>query len=193
MMMLMTIYTAIIFLCWISFLGYWMLKAVSAKRTIRDRRFWRGALVRIAIAIFIIILLRFTAFRAALNVASNATPGPLAQGIGVVLVVVGIGLAIYARRYLGSNWGMPMSEKDDPELVTSGPYAVVRHPIYTGSLAALVGTALADGTVWFLVLIFVAAYFIYSAYTEEAIMTAKFGDRYRVYQNRTKMFIPFVW
>ena len=57
----------------------------------------------------------------------------------------GIGLAIWARIHLGRNWGMPTSQKADPELVTTGPYRFVRHPIYTGLLVALLGTALAVG------------------------------------------------
>jgi hypothetical protein len=52
---------------------------------------------------------------------------------GVALCVLGFGLAISARWHLGRNWGMPMSRKEQPELVTSGPYAYIRHPIYIGT------------------------------------------------------------
>jgi len=64
----------------------------------------------------------------------------LMGGVGVALCALGIGLAIWARTYLGRNWGMPMSRKENPELVTSGPYAYVRHPIYTGLLIAMLGS-----------------------------------------------------
>src|SRR5258708_3671779 len=58
---------------------------------------------------------------------------------GVALCVLGFGLAINARWHLGRNWGMPMSRKEQPELVTSGPYAHLRHPIYTGLILAMLG------------------------------------------------------
>ena len=60
-----------------------------------------------------------------------------------MLFAVGLGFAIWARRALGHNWGTPMSQKYEPELVTSGPYWMVRHPIYSGILVAGLGTAVA--------------------------------------------------
>ena len=68
--------------------------------------------------------------------------------LGVALCALGVGLAIYARFYLGSNWGLPMSRKANPELITSGPYAFVRHPIYSGLLLAMIGSALAESVTW---------------------------------------------
>lgn len=67
------------------------------------------------------------------------------RAAGVALVLCGLGTAVWARISLGRNWGMPMSEKEEPELVTSGPYGVVRHPIYSGIVLATVGTALVAG------------------------------------------------
>ena len=109
-----------------------------------------------------------------------------------VLVVLGIGLAIYARVYLGRNWGMPMSRKEDPELVTNGPYAEVRHPIYSGIILAMLGSAIGDNVYWTLPLVLSVPYFIYSARREEELMLAQFAERYRDYMRRTKMIVPFV-
>ena len=64
--------------------------------------------------------------------------------IGTLVFACGIGLAVWARLHLGRNWGMPMTQRAEPELVTSGPYRFVRHPIYSGLLAAMLGTALVD-------------------------------------------------
>ena len=61
---------------------------------------------------------------------------PLRAGLGLALFVVGLGFAIWARVNIGRNWGTPMTQKDEPELVTSGPYRLVRHPIYSGILVA---------------------------------------------------------
>jgi hypothetical protein len=59
-----------------------------------------------------------------------------------------LGFAIWARVHIGRNWGTPMTQKDQPELVTSGPYHLVRHPIYSGILVASVGTAVALSWFW---------------------------------------------
>ena len=53
------------------------------------------------------------------------------------------GFAVWARVHIGRNWGTPMTQKVEPELVTSGPYRLVRHPIYSGILIAGLGTAVA--------------------------------------------------
>lgn len=70
-------------------------------------------------------------------------PQPGAGGRCLAIWVLGLGLAVWARIYLGRNWGMPTSTKEDPELVTSGPYRTIRHPIYTGILLAMIGSAIA--------------------------------------------------
>jgi len=109
-----------------------------------------------------------------------------------VICGLGIGLAVVARAYLGRNWGMPMSRKENPELVTSGPYAFVRHPIYGGLLLAMLGSVLGQSVLWLLPLIVYGPYFIFSARREESLLTGQFAERYRLYMSRTKMLVPFV-
>jgi protein-S-isoprenylcysteine O-methyltransferase Ste14 len=111
---------------------------------------------------------------------------------GVTLCALGVALAIWARVYLGKNWGMPMSRKEHPELVTTGPYAYVRHPIYTGLLLAMFGSAIAETAFWLVPLVVVGAYFIYSARSEEKGMVEEFPERYPAYQKRTKILVPFL-
>ena len=74
----------------------------------------------------------------------------------------------------------------------SGPYAYVRHPIYTGVLLAMLGSALVSGPAWALILIVAASYFVYAALQEEKIMLKEFPDTYPLYRKRTKMLIPFI-
>ena len=112
--------------------------------------------------------------------------------IGVVVFASGIGLAIWARVYLGRNWGMPTTQKADPELVTSGPYRFVRHPIYSGLLAGVLGTALATNLIGLIIVGVLGAYFYYSASVEEKNLTATFPTAYPAYRTSTKMLIPFV-
>ena len=70
-----------------------------------------------------------------------------AYGAGVMLLAAGLAFAIWARVHLGRNWSGTVTVKEEHELIRSGPYAYVRHPIYTGVLAAALGTAIASGTV----------------------------------------------
>jgi protein-S-isoprenylcysteine O-methyltransferase Ste14 len=117
---------------------------------------------------------------------------PWLQGIGLALFVLGLALAVWARVYLGRNWGMPMSQKADPELVTTGPYSSVRHPIYTGFILAMIGTAIAVSWYWLVVVIVIGAYFLYSAVVEERTMARLFPDSYPQYKRSTKMLVPFI-
>ena len=81
--------------------------------------------------------------------------------IGAVLSTCGIALAVWARLHLGRNWGMPMTQRAEPELVTSGPYRFVRHPIYSGLLAAMLGTALVDNLLGLIVVAVVLIPYFY--------------------------------
>jgi protein-S-isoprenylcysteine O-methyltransferase Ste14 len=85
-----------------------------------------------------------------------------------------------------------MSEKADPELVTTGPYRSVRHPIYTGIILALMGTAVAINWYWLIAVAVPGAYFIYSALAEERYLARRFPDTYPAYKRTTWMLIPFV-
>ena len=87
---------------------------------------------------------------------------------------------------------MPMTEKDEPELVTSGPYRFVRHPIYSGILLAILGSALATTLYWLIAFVALGIYFVYSARVEERLMTCSFPSAYPSYKAHTKMLIPFV-
>ena len=85
-----------------------------------------------------------------------------------------------------------MTQRENPELVTAGPYAVIRHPIYTGILASTLGSAIAITPLMFLIFLLVAVYFIYSARQEEKRMALLFPAQYPAYRARTKMLLPFI-
>jgi Putative protein-S-isoprenylcysteine methyltransferase len=110
----------------------------------RGRVPWSRELrIRAVIAVVVILLIRLGAFR-----GHGLNTDPWRAGIGLVLFALGLAFAIWARIHLGRNWGTPMTQKDEPELVTSGPYHLVRHPIYSGILLAGVGTATALSWLW---------------------------------------------
>jgi protein-S-isoprenylcysteine O-methyltransferase Ste14 len=122
-------------------------------------------------------------------------PNALFGTIGVVLVLSGVGFAIWARLVLGHNWsGMLMTVREGQHLVQSGPYAIVRHPIYTGLFAAILGTALTIGTLasWLAVAAGLAGILI-RVEVEERLMAAEFGAAHAAYRTRTRKLIPFVW
>jgi protein-S-isoprenylcysteine O-methyltransferase Ste14 len=83
-----------------------------------------------------------------------------------------------------------MSRKEQPELITSGPYAVIRHPIYTGLILAMLGSAIGVNVFWAVLLIPLGAYFIFSARREETIMLQLFPQQYPAYMARTGMLAP---
>ncbi|HXO59635.1 MAG TPA: isoprenylcysteine carboxylmethyltransferase family protein, partial [Candidatus Acidoferrum sp.] len=148
----------------------------------------REVRIRAVIVVLAVILLRLGAFR---NNAVNSDPW--LAGLGLVLFAAGLGFAIWARIHIGRNWGTPMSQKDDPELVTSGPYQLVRHPIYSGVMVAGVGTAVALSWSWLIAVALAGVYFVYSATIEERNLTEQFPDTYPVYRRSTKMLVPFIF
>ena len=112
---------------------------------------------------------------------------------GLVLFALGLGFAVWARLHLGRNWGTPMSQKLEPELVTSGPYRLVRHPIYSGILVAGIGTVVALSRLWLTIVALAGIYFLYSARVEEQYLMREFPDDYPPYTRSTKMLVPFIF
>ena len=176
-----------ILVIWIAFWVYWLAAAASGVKSGRTR--WgRFAGTRIVLVLLALLLIRTRTFK-----GQTITKDPWLQAVGLVVFLSGLALAIWARRYLGRNWGMPMSEKVDPELVTSGPYRRVRHPIYSGIILAMIGTAIAVSWYWLLAVVLLGVYFVYSAVMEERYMAVRFPDTYPAYKRSTKMLLPFVF
>src|SRR5579864_5879634 len=176
---------------WLLFVAYWAVAAVGAKRSASTRR-WRTEIgLRLLVMLLIVALLQSRSLRQFLaQTQRSASHSALLGWTGVALCLLGFGLAINARRHLGRNWGMPMSRKEQPELVTSGPYALIRHPIYTGLILAMLGSAIGVNVVWLLLLVPLGAYFIYSARQEESAMLQLFPVEYAAYTARTGMLAP---
>jgi protein-S-isoprenylcysteine O-methyltransferase Ste14 len=172
----------VVFTVWGVFGLYWLIAAIGAKSGSRSGR------VRLPSLLLVMAFVLLRVFKP----DSLAVHSLVLQSVGVTLLLSGVGLAVWARIYLGRNWGMPMTQKDEPELVTSGPYRFVRHPIYTGLLLAILGTALATNIYWLIALVVMGTYFVYSATVEERLLTTSFPAAYPGYRAKTKMLIPFV-
>jgi protein-S-isoprenylcysteine O-methyltransferase Ste14 len=168
---------------WLVFAAYWFIAAFSSKPGARSLR---GRTPRLIIVV-VVVVLRVVRPRG-LVVHLLAL-----QIVGLVVFLAGLTLAVWARFYLGRNWGMPMDRKEEPELVTSGPYRFIRHPIYSGLLLGVLGTTLTTNLYVLIALAVLGAYFVYSARVEERLMTASFPSAYPEYRAKTKMLIPFVF
>ena len=161
----------VIFAGWVAFWLYWLAASIGVKSG--QTRWTRFAGVRVGVILVILLLLRVRAFK-----EHAAISGPWLQGIGLAVFLLGLALAIWARVYLGRNWGMPMSQKADPELVTTGPYK--------GSSPDLLGHhpcddrhTIAVSLYWLVAVVLVGAYFVYSAIAEERFMAGRFPDSYQ--------------
>jgi protein-S-isoprenylcysteine O-methyltransferase Ste14 len=112
--------------------------------------------------------------------------------LGVALLTAGLAFAVWARVHLGRNWSGAVTIKEGHELIRSGPYALVRHPIYTGILAAVFGTTIASGTVHaalgFLV---IAVALLRKVHVEEGLLSETFPDEYPRYRAQVPALIPF--
>jgi protein-S-isoprenylcysteine O-methyltransferase Ste14 len=181
----------LIFVLWVIWLLYWVIAARGSK-PVRRRE---GPLTRAAF------------LAQALLTAVLLAPLPWSgwlwlQLIGggwtrywsaVALIVVGLALSIWARRSLGGNWSGSVTVKDGHELVQTGPYRQIRHPIYTGMLLMILGTGMAAGRVHGLLAFPIALLSLWlKSRVEERWMGAEFGERYAMYKRHSWALIPFV-
>ncbi|MBJ7599205.1 isoprenylcysteine carboxylmethyltransferase family protein [Candidatus Nephthysia bennettiae] len=177
-------------LLWLGFILYWL---VAARRTAstRVREGVASSLVSNAALVLGALLLLGSAFPLGPLDARWVPAHWWVLGIGAVLTAAGLGLAVWARRHLGRNWSAQPSLKLDHQLIQTGPYAVIRHPIYSGILLALLGTALYLGQYRALLglALFVAGLW-WKARREEALLVTQFGDDYQRHRLRAGMFLP---
>jgi len=119
-------------------------------------------------------------------------PWPCWAGVGLTLA--GLAFAVWARRHIGRNWSAIVTLKQDHELVTSGPYALVRHPIYTGLLFAFLGSAIALGQWRGLLAVAIVYLALLRKYKlEERWMRERFGVAYDTYRAHVKALVPFIF
>jgi len=180
-------------LLWLVWAAYWIAAVVYEGATNRTKETERrvGGTGFLFIILLIVMLPPF-GDRGALGWQYLVPPEWLKEA-GVVVVAAGVALAIWARRYLGSNWSGVPSLKKGHELVTTGPYALVRHPIYTGMMFGMLGSTLVLGTVGSISVLFLAALIVaVRVRQEEGLMVSQFGDAYLEYRKKTKTIVPWL-
>jgi protein-S-isoprenylcysteine O-methyltransferase Ste14 len=180
---------------WCAFASYWLWSARNVKHVARGER-WLPRFVKYWLPLLVAGALIFGpgewVGRSWLR-EQFVPHTPAAWSIGLALAIAGVALAIWARAILGRNWSSVVQVKENHELIEAGPYAVVRHPIYTGLLMAFLGSAIKVGDVRGLVgvaIVFVS--FWIKLRLEERWMQDQFGANYTDYRRRTRALIPGV-
>jgi protein-S-isoprenylcysteine O-methyltransferase Ste14 len=179
---------------WAAFILYW---AVSARRT-RSAAERREALPsRLAYLALLGVGIALLAFDPPIYgpLLGRFIPNNAGTSlIGLALLLLGLGLAVGARQYLGQYWSARVSLEEGHVLVQTGPYSVVRHPIYLGGLVGVIGTAIIIGELRAVLSVAcVLAVAVLKLRTEEAFLGERFGSAYRRYQEDVKALIPFIY
>ncbi len=113
------------------------------------------------------------------------------QVVGLVLLIPSAALAFWARFTLGVMWSDRPETKVNHQLRTEGPYAVTRHPIYTGTIGMLLGSLLVSGAVYWILLALVGiSVVLFKLPQEEKLMLETFGDQYRQYRRHVPRILP---
>jgi protein-S-isoprenylcysteine O-methyltransferase Ste14 len=178
---------------WIAFLLYWRIKAAGTKTTQRSEPD-AADIVRALVFLIVIVLLSLPRIRLLPWLYRPLCTSDIwSFSIGAAVTVMGLLFAVWARQYLASNWSSAVTIKQGHELITTGPYAMVRHPIYTGILTGFIGTAIALGQVRGVigfVLIFIVLWA--KLRKEEEWMRSQFGETYATYADQTTALVPYL-
>lgn len=179
---------------WLAFFAYWVIMALRVKRAVK-RQSPAGRLLQV-LGAFIAFLLMYNRGVpwSGVMIARFVPHGQFWAAVGAAITCIGVAIAIWARTILGTNWSGIVTVKQDHTLIRTGPYRTVRHPIYSGLILALFGTALTLGQVRDLVAIVVVFLtLLIKSRTEEQFMTEQFGREYEEYRRTTRALIPFVF
>jgi protein-S-isoprenylcysteine O-methyltransferase Ste14 len=176
--------------CWAAWVVYWLVMAFANKRTVE-----RGGFIAYRLVAGIVIVGLVAAGRL-LHVSSHSQLWQTPLGLGVVtdcIVLAGAAFTVWARITLGRNWSAEVTFKQDHELIESGPYALARHPIYTGLILMALGTAINyRRAIGFGLFVALCAGLWWKARQEERIMSRHFPSAYAEYKAHVSAVIPFV-
>lgn len=177
---------------WALWVAIWLATALSAKPTRWREPPGTAALNRLPVLVGALMLLAPQVLPVALR--QRFISGPDAPALGTIFVAAGLAFSLWARWHLGRNWSGTVTVKEDHTLIESGPYRWLRHPIYTGMLVGLLGTALAIGAPYgFIGTALILVGFIVKLRVEEERMRATFPGAYDRYSARTARLIPGVY
>lgn len=186
------IYSYLFFFMWLGYFVYWWAMSKDVKATERSEPD-SSRLARLVLVIGAVALLWLPSTPVPLINHRFLPLSPACFWIGVAITAIGLLFSVWARRYLGSNWSQAVTLKKDHELITSGPYALLRHPIYTGLLLGIVGCAVARGEWRGLLAVALVFFTLWQKLKlEEKWMRAQFGESYEAYCQRVPALVPFL-
>ena len=179
---------------WGVFWVLWLLAAFTSKRTVQRQTYGSRALQSVLVLIGVIFIFDFWNFFNQGWLTARLVPRtPFWVLFGAALTVSGILFCFWARAILGKNWSGTVTIKQNHELILRGPYAFVRHPIYTGLLMAMLGTAIVFGLARCFVGVFILGLGLWiKSQTEERFMLQQFGDQYTQYRREVRALIPYI-
>jgi protein-S-isoprenylcysteine O-methyltransferase Ste14 len=175
---------------WMAFAAYWAIGALRTRATVRREPF---------LARYGVMLIEVIGFTLLLNGDASigllrrhiVPPSDNAVIVGIVLTWIGIGLAMWARFHLGQYWSGRITLKEGHELIRTGPYARLRHPIYTGLVLAAIGSALVINHWRCAVGVAVIMIgFVIKAKREEALLAGQFGEAFQEHIRHTGFLLP---
>jgi protein-S-isoprenylcysteine O-methyltransferase Ste14 len=176
----------------ILFFLYWQIQAANTKTTQRLEPA-ASRILRVFIFLIAITLLSTTRIPLPWLYLQVWPVGVWPFWVGAAVTIAGLLFAVWAREHLGSNWSRSVTIKPGHELITTGPYAVVRHPIYTGILTGFLGMAIAISQVrGFIVFVLIFLVFWVKLRMEEQWMRSQFGEAYAAYARQTAALAPYL-
>jgi protein-S-isoprenylcysteine O-methyltransferase Ste14 len=188
----MLFYEAFFPVVWIVFILYWQVKAADTKATERLEPA-ASRLFRALIFLIAIVLLSVPRIPLPWLYVQLWPQGYWPFWLGAAITVAGLLFAVWAREHLGRNWSRSVTIKQDHELITTGPYSVARHPIYTGILTGFLGMAIAISQVrGFLAFVLIFLVFWFKFRMEEKWMRTQFGETYAAYARKTAALVPYI-
>jgi protein-S-isoprenylcysteine O-methyltransferase Ste14 len=177
---------------WLLFALYWLVSSFGRKPATRRQSVLGMFVYRLfGVAGFLLLYASDPRLGALLHrfVPSYGWLSPL----GVLLTAAGLAFAIWARVHIGAQWSADVEIREDHKLIATGPYARIRHPIYTGILLAMLGTALIVGEYRGLLGVLVCAIgFWIKGRMEERLLEQEFGAEYAAYRRRTGFYLPWL-
>ena len=186
-------YWEITSICWMVFWIYWSFGAPrrrpSKRKVVRTFTVLNTGLLYLGL--ILVLLGRSVPGSLGLLFVPQAT---LIDVTGTVFAIIGVAFAIWSRQSLRNNWSGAVAITEGQQFIQSGPYAIVRHPIYAGMLLALLGTTLVASTVGSLLGFVLAIISLWQkASTEEQFLMVEFGEQYANYQRQVRFLIPFIY
>jgi protein-S-isoprenylcysteine O-methyltransferase Ste14 len=184
--------TRLLALIWLAWVVSWVVASFWSGRTKSHVRTWDSWVYRLPILIGAILLSPWTA--GALGASRLYDPGNIGTYLLAIVVLFGISFTWWARIHLGRFWSNAITHKEDHRVVDTGPYGVVRHPIYTGLIIAILATGVAVAT-WTSLLgaLLISFGEWQKARMEEGFLTAELGaEAYGPYCKRVPMIVPFL-